>query len=285
MVLFHLASSYSAVAYVSQAAGPLAPLCSLYLPELSFHVQAHVDSTSVIPWRRRFLRNTIIYRSFWCYRGASFSSQPASPELGVGSPRRPSGYSLRRLRFPRRGGGRWGLCGRPNHLVVRCLCGDRGGELSRTMLKGRDNLGTLPCTSCRVHATGASFNSLLLTLRTDARDDTPPWSTTGTPTAGILFRCTGPSSDLDLRGSTTRGGLLWKCADAWRFRLGDGRTFWFASLFNWWLPVPCSLAPGPFSRLFAEEVWFRGGPFHVALLYSARPDRPPRISISSPLHP
>ena len=101
MVLFHLASSYSAVAYVSQAAGPLAPLCSLHLPELSFHVQARVDSTSVIPLRRRFLRNTIIYRSSWCYRGASFSS----PELGVGSPRRPSGYSLRRLRFPRRGGG------------------------------------------------------------------------------------------------------------------------------------------------------------------------------------
>ena len=101
MVLFHLASSYSAVACVSQAAGPLAPLCSLHLPELSFHVQARVDSTSVIPLRRRFLRNTIIYRSSWCYRDASFSC----PELGVGSPRRPSGYSLRRLRFPRRGGG------------------------------------------------------------------------------------------------------------------------------------------------------------------------------------
>ena len=286
MVLFHLASSYSAVACVSQAAGPLAPLCSLYLPELSFYVQARVDSTSVIPWRRRFLRNTIIYRSFWCYRGASFSSRPASPELGVGSPRRPSGFSLSRLQFPHRGGGggRWGLCGRQNHLIVRCFRGDRGGELGRTVLKGLGNLGTLPCTSRRVHATGASFNRLLLTLRADARGGTPPWSAAGAPTAGILFRCAGSSSSLDLRGPTSRGGVLWKSAEACRFRLGDTRTFWFTSHFNLWLPVPFSLAPGPFGRLSAEEVWFRGGPFHVAFLYSVRPDRPPRISISSPLH-
>ena len=89
----------------AKPAGPLAPLCSLHLPELSFHVQARVDSTSVIPLRRRFLRNTIIYRSFWCYRGASFSSRPASPELGVGTPRQPSVFSLSRQQLPRRVGG------------------------------------------------------------------------------------------------------------------------------------------------------------------------------------
>ena len=139
----------------------------------------------------------------------------------------------------------------------------------------------------------------------------------GMPKVGALLRCAVPLCGLNLRARTLRGDVLWELTEACRFRFGGARIFWSKLQFGLWLqnprrrpagqdseigpplvdqmgiyfrvskmalPTPLSLVLGPFGRFSAEAVWFRGGPFCVAFLYLAKLDRPPRVSISTPLH-